>query len=121
MCHIDRHGAGQVLLAPMRSTQGAVLNLTELGPWEAVQLDKELLKAEVRPAVQEDVRLRADDETRLLLANLKVRCIVMRQSLLPVSLLSAVQCQSQHQEVPCYRRKDLHCHAFRFPLAEGFP
>jgi len=37
-----------------------------------VQLDKELLKAEVRPGVFEDIRLQADEETRLLLANLKV-------------------------------------------------
>jgi len=43
-----------------------------LGAWEAVQLDKELLKAEVRPGVLEDIRLQADEETRLLLANLKV-------------------------------------------------
>ena len=41
------------------------------GSWEAVQLDRELLKAEVRPGVREDVRLQADEETRLLLANLK--------------------------------------------------
>ena len=43
-----------------------------MGAWEAVQLDKELLKAEVRPGVFEDIRLQADEETRLLLANLKV-------------------------------------------------
>ena len=41
------------------------------GSWEAVQLDWELLKAEVRPDVREDIRLQADEETRLLLANLK--------------------------------------------------
>ena len=62
----------------MGCTQVALCNLTELGPWEAVQMDKELLKAEVRPAVREDVRLQADDETRLLLANVKVRCIAVR-------------------------------------------
>ena len=62
----------------MCCTQVAVYNLTELGPWDAVQLDKELLKAEVRPAVREDVRLQADDETRLLLANVKVHCFAVR-------------------------------------------
>ena len=41
------------------------------GSWEAVQLDRELLKAEVRPDVREDIRLQADEETHLLLANLK--------------------------------------------------
>ena len=41
------------------------------GSWEAVQLDRELLKAEVHPDVRENIRLQADGETRLLLANLK--------------------------------------------------
>ena len=48
------------------------LRCAELGSWEAVQLDKELLKAEVRPGVFEDVCAQADEETRLLLANTKV-------------------------------------------------
>ena len=45
---------------------------TAPGAWAAEQLDKELLAAEVRPAVTEAIRLQADVETRVLLANLKV-------------------------------------------------
>ena len=37
-----------------------------------MQLDKQLLKAEVRPGVLEDIRMQADEETRLLLLNSKV-------------------------------------------------
>lgn len=37
-----------------------------------MQLDKELLKAEVRPGVFESIRMQADEETRLLFTNLKV-------------------------------------------------
>ena len=104
----------------MRCTQVPVHDLTELGPWEAVQLDKELLKAEVRPAVREDVRLQADDETRLLLANIKVRCIAVRWPLLPVFLLSLVQTKIWHREQVCYRREDLRHHGIHSPLAEDF-
>ena len=109
-----------MLLALMRCTQVAVYNLTELGPWEAVQLDKELLIAEVRPAVREDVRLQADDETRLLLANLKVRCIAVRWMLLPMFLLSLVQPKIWHQEQVCYQREDLRHHGMHSPMAEDF-
>lgn len=42
------------------------------GAWAAQQLDKDLLAAEVRPAVTEAIRLQADVETRVLLGNLKV-------------------------------------------------
>ncbi len=42
------------------------------GAWAAQQLDRELLKAEVRPSVAEEIRLQTDEEMRLLLANLKV-------------------------------------------------
>lgn len=104
----------------MRCTQVAVHDLTELGPWEAVQLDKELLKVEVRPAVREDVRLQADNETRLLLANLKVRCIAVRWPSLPVFLKSLVQTKIWHQEQVCYRREDLRHHGIHCPLAEDF-
>lgn len=42
------------------------------GAWAAQQLDKELLKDEVRPSVVEEIRLQTDEEMRMLLANLKV-------------------------------------------------
>ena len=71
------------------------------GSWEAVQLDRELLKAEVRPDVREDIRLQADEETRLLLANLKAclpdplllhMYISMHVSIAGVSAASAHKC-----------------------------
>ena len=43
------------------------------GAWAAQQLDRQLLSEEVRPAVTEQIRLQADAETRVLLANLKAR------------------------------------------------
>ncbi|CAL8467595.1 g7133 [Coccomyxa elongata] len=41
------------------------------GAWAAQQLDKELLKAEVRPSVEEQIRLQSDEEMRMLLGNIK--------------------------------------------------
>lgn len=35
-------------------------------------MDKELLKAEVRPSVEEQIRLQSDEEMRMLLGNIKV-------------------------------------------------
>lgn len=57
---------------PSKRQRDNSLQCAELGAQEAVQLDKQLLKAEVRPGVFEDIRMQADEETRLLLANLKV-------------------------------------------------
>lgn len=52
----------------MRACSGAAAT----GAWAAAQLSQELLREEVRPAVEEQIRLQADAETRVLLANLKV-------------------------------------------------
>ena len=59
--------------SPIQGHTDYAFRCAELGAWEAVQLDKQLLKAEVRPGVFEDIRMQADKETRLLLTNLKVR------------------------------------------------
>ena len=71
-----------------------------------MQLDRELLKAEVRPDVREDIRLQADEETRLLLANLKAClldpllqhiCIFMHGSIPGFSLPLRTSAREGHQ------------------------
>ena len=61
-----------------------------------MQLDRELLKAEVRPGVREDIRLQADEETRLLLANLKAclpdPLLLHVYVLIHVSVTGALRC-----------------------------
>ena len=52
------------------------VHVAAAGAWAAAQLDRRLLREEVRPAVMEQIRLQADAETRVLLANLKVRALL---------------------------------------------
>jgi hypothetical protein len=44
-----------------------------VGGWAARQLDREMLKAEVRPVMAEEIRLHVDKEMRTLFSNLRVR------------------------------------------------
>ncbi len=82
----------------------------ELGAWEAVQLDKQLLKAEVRPGVFESIRMQADEETRVLLTNLKVHqprtCLQISLRRAPAATATMLPfhwcvCMDRAIQVPC--------------------
>ena len=66
------HNMSQSLAAQEALRCMLLFGAAATGAWAAAQLDQWLLREEARPAVAERVRLQADAETRVLLANLKV-------------------------------------------------